>query len=197
MPSAWWAALGFAVLYLGTVALGRKGPLKVLPASLLAVAMWPVTPWVGAAMAACALGDAFLLNKDRYFLHGLAAFLVGHALLIPALLQAAARAPSLFVLAIVVAAFLGVLGFVLPRVSGAIRLAIPVYAAALGAMLVAAAAVSPLALAGAAIFAVSDSLLAVNRFVRPLPGAEIAVSLTYQAALLLLTAAILASPPSA
>jgi uncharacterized membrane protein YhhN len=58
-------------------------------------------------------------------------------------------------------------------------------------MLAAASAVSALAFAAAAIFAVSDSLIAINRFVRPFAGAELAISVTYKGAILLLTWALL------
>jgi uncharacterized membrane protein YhhN len=47
---------------------------------------------------------------------------------------------------------------------------------------------------GADLFAISDSLIAVNRFVRPLPAAEVLVSATYEGALLLITAAVLVPP---
>lgn len=195
MPWAWGGAAAAAAVYLARVALGRKGPLKVVPASLLAVAMWPSSPLAALALAFCALGDALLLDKDRFFLHGLGAFLVAHVLLVPALLSRAAGAPSAGPLAGIALAFVLVLAGVLPRVRGRLRLAIPLYAAALAAMLAAAAAVSPLSLLAAAIFALSDTLLAVNRFVRPLPAADLAVSLTYQSALLLLTGALLRLPP--
>lgn len=194
MPLAWWAAAAAAAVYGTRVALGRKGPLKVVPAILLAVAVWSASPLAAFALAFCALGDAFLLDKDRFFLHGLAAFLVAHLLLVPALLQRTSAAPPGWAFAGIPAAFVIVLAAVLPRVRGRVRLAIPVYAAALAAMLAAAAAVSPIALLAAATFALSDSLLAVNRFVRPLPSADLAVSLTYQSAILLLTFALLTPP---
>ena len=44
----------------------------------------------------------------------------------------------------------------------------------------------PAALAGAVLFVVSDTTLAVNRFVRPLPHGDVAVHLTYHLAQALL-----------
>jgi uncharacterized membrane protein YhhN len=142
-------------------------------------------------MAFCAVGDAFLLDKDRFFLHGLGAFLVAHLLLVPALFARAEAPPATWVLVTIGVAFAGVLAAVLPRVRGSIRMAIPLYALALAGMLAAASAVSALAFAAAAIFAVSDSLIAINRFVRPFAGAELAISVTYKGAILLLTWALL------
>ncbi len=195
MPWLWWAAAGAAAFYLGRVVARKKGPAKVLPATLLAIGAWPLSPLASGALLFYAAGDALLLNKDRFFLHGLAAFLVGHLLLVAALLQLGTRALSMGVLSVVGVLFVGVLAAVLPRVKGAVRVAIPLYAAALGAMVVTAATVSPLAACGAAIFALSDCLLAVNRFVRPLPAGEPAVSLTYQSALLALSGALFLTPP--
>lgn len=186
MSLAWSAAAVAAVGYLGAVAAGRKGWPKVLPALLLAVAAWPAGPLAVAAFGFCALGDALLLDKDRFFLHGLGAFLVGHALFIPVFWARSQGEPPL-VLGIGVGLFaVAVLAVVVPRLAGVLRVAVPVYAAALAGMVVAAGAVSPVAAAGAVTFAVSDGVLAVNRFVRPVPRAETVVMLTYYAAILLL-----------
>jgi uncharacterized membrane protein YhhN len=52
---------------------------------------------------------------------------------------------------------------------------------------------SPLALAGAVLFYGSDSLIAWNRFVRPLAWAPVAIMVTYHAAQALLTLSLLGS----
>ena len=49
----------------------------------------------------------------------------------------------------------------------------------------------PAALVGAALFVVSDTILAVNRFVRPLPHGDVAVHLTYHLAQGLLVLSLL------
>lgn len=69
------------------------------------------------------------------------------------------------------------------------ELEIPVfaYATVIAAMfLVATRTGNPWAIAGATSFVVSDSLLARNRFVRPIPHGHLAVMVTYHAALVLL-----------
>ena len=70
-------AAAIALTSVGLVAAGIRGPvraIKPLPAVLLAV----VHPQLAAVLLCWAAGDAFLLDKDRFFLHGLGAFLFGH-----------------------------------------------------------------------------------------------------------------------
>jgi uncharacterized membrane protein YhhN len=190
MPPLWIAAAVVAVVYLGIVASGRKNVLKVAPALFLAAAALPAGWLAVLAFVACAAGDAFLLAKEKYFLHGLAAFLVGHVLLVAVFTKTAVTAPPLGVSLGMIAVAGAVLWQIFPRLTGILRIAVPIYALALGAMVVAAGAVSPLAMVGAVVFVVSDSVLALNRFLRPLPGAEIAVMSTYYAAILTISAAL-------
>ena len=191
MPLHWNLAAALCLVYLGFVAAGQKNLLKVGPALLLAFAVLPAGFTATAAFVACAAGDAFLLSKDRYFLHGLAAFLLGHLLFVVDFALRAQSQPPLPLAALMVLAAGGVLWRILPSLSGVLRIAVPVYAFALGAMVVWAGAVSSLAMAGAVIFVVSDSVLALNRFARPLQGAEMIVMTTYYAALLTISAALI------
>lgn len=190
MPLLWSIAATVAAGYVALVASGRKHPIKVAPALLLAVAVWPVGALTSAAFVACAAGDGFLLSKERYFLHGLAAFLLGHVLFVADFAMRASGPPPLPLVAVMVVAAGAVLWRIMPTLKGILRVAVPVYALALGAMVAAAGAVSELAMAGAAIFVVSDSVLALNRFARPVPGAEIIVMTTYYAAILAIAAAV-------
>ncbi|MSQ02666.1 MAG: lysoplasmalogenase [Myxococcales bacterium] len=187
---AWGAALVAALAHLTTVFRGGKGPLKVVPALLLALSVAPVSGVAAAAFLACAAGDAFLLEKTRFFLHGLGAFLVGHVLLIAALWQrgtgSAPEAVAVALTAVLLPAAAG-LGW---RTKGVLRVAIPLYVTALGGMALAASTLSPLAVTGAASFLISDGVLAFNRFVRPLAIAEPVVMTTYYGALFLLAAAL-------
>ncbi len=187
----WGAAVVAAVVYLATVFRGGKGPLKVAPALLLAVSAAPVSWVAAAAFLACAAGDALLLDKARFFLHGLGAFLLGHLLLIAALWGRGAGSPPAALVIGLGAVLLPAAAGLAWRTTGAVRVAIPLYVAALGVMVLAASTVSSLALAGATVFLVSDGVLAFNRFVRPLPSAEPVVMTTYYAALFLLAAAFL------
>jgi len=180
----WAAAVVAAAGYLVAVVWGKKGWPKVVPALLLAGYVGASSPLAAAAFACCALGDAFLLVKERFFLHGLAAFLVGHALFIPTFVLRAPGSPPWWLIGAMGVFAAAVLAAVVPRLRGVLRVAVTIYALALAGMVVAAGALSPLAAAGAATFAVSDGALAVNRFVRPFRGAEIVVMLTYYVAIL-------------
>jgi uncharacterized membrane protein YhhN len=129
------------------------------------------------------VGDVFLmLPKDR-FVAGLVSFLVAHLLYIAAFSLGGigfAWAPAI-VYALYAAVLLRIL---LPRV-GALRVPVLVYALVLMAMAWLAAAGHTggwLAAVGAALFVVSDSALAINRFVRPFPSPHTLVLPTYYAA---------------
>ena len=190
MAPIWWCAAAAASGYLVAIAMGRKGWYKVLPALSLAALVAPASPLASAAFVACAAGDALLLDKERYFLHGLAAFLVGHLLFVPALLMQRSGEPPPWLVAVIVVAALAVLAAVVPKLRGKLAIAVPVYALALAAMGIAAGAHGPVAGAGALLFVVSDGLLAINRFARPLPRAELLILATYFSALLTLAAGI-------
>jgi uncharacterized membrane protein YhhN len=188
----WWAALAAGLAYVGVLVTDTPGPvrlLKVLPALLLAVALGPTHPVAAAGMVLSGVGDAFLLDKDRFFLHGLVAFLLGHVLFVGAFLLASGGTPSwpalggLFVFA---AAFLAVLR---PK-KRLLKVAAPVYALVLCAMVAAASTLGPLGVAGGLTFLVSDALLAIRQFRRDFRGASTAVIVTYYASLLTLAAAL-------
>lgn len=175
------------LLYLGVVSRGLTGPvrlLKVVPALALAAGLARPHPALALAFACYALGDYFLLDKGRRFLPGLGAFLVGHLVFVVAV--AAAPSPMLLLPGLAVAA--GMCGALWRGLHGRLRVAVPVYALALVALLVAAEALGPLAVAGAAVFLVSDALLALQRFRGWKLGGDPAVMITYYAALGLLAA---------
>ncbi len=132
-------------------------------------------------------GDVFLmLPKDR-FVAGLVSFLVAHLLYIPAFARGGVGftwAPAI-AYALYAAVLLRIL---LPRV-GALKIPVLVYALALMAMAWIAAEHAAaglpggwLAAIGAALFVVSDSALAINRFVHPFRAAQPLVLSTYFAA---------------
>jgi uncharacterized membrane protein YhhN len=158
-------------------------PLTTLLVIALAVVSLAQAPdyrgWVLAALAFCWVGDvALLFTSSRAFIVGLSSFLIGHVLFIAAFLTDLPAAPlalpgavwlggAAFLLAVALYA-----GALLPR-TGRLRPAVLVYLLALTAMVLAAVlraglGESPLAawaLAGALLFAVSDSVLAYRKFV--------------------------------
>lgn len=187
-------ALAAATTYLCLVAFDVRGPVrlvKVVPALALAWATRHGHPAVPAAFVLSAAGDGFLLDKDRFFLAGLGAFLAAHLAFGAGFLAEATPGPaSAAVLGVGLGVAAPVLARVWPRLHGPKRVAVPVYAVTLVGMAAAAAALGPLGLAGGLLFLVSDALLAVHTFVRPLPGRDLSVLVTYYAALFLLAAAV-------
>jgi uncharacterized membrane protein YhhN len=150
--------------------------------------------WFLAALALSLAGDVLLMLDERRFAAGLAAFLLAHLAYVAGFAAAGIGVVPLLggALAVAVVA-VPVAGRIIMalRVAGQGPLVGPIvaYMAAIAAMVASAAGTrSALAVAGAALFLVSDSLLAWNRFVRPIAWAPVAVMVTYhlaQAALVL------------
>lgn len=195
MPAPWWGAAAAALVYLALVArhvTGLLRALKMLPALLLAAAVAPSSMPGAAALVASAAGDAFLLDKSRFLLHGLAAFLVGHVLFAAAFVGASGAWPSPLVLGALAVLAGTVTALVRPR-SGTLRIAVPVYALGLCGMAATATTLGPVGALGGAAFLVSDAILAVHQFKRPVPGRDLLVASTYYGALLALSAGLLAA----
>lgn len=145
-----------------------------------------------------ALGD-ILLNIPGAFLPGMMAFAIGHGLYVWAFWRW--QSSLCAVLAIPVALYLAFgLQLMLP---GTAELTVPVvgYMSIIGAMLWRAAVVGTasnsrlavrwLPLAGALLFAFSDTLIGINRFAQPLPGSAFPIMLTYWAGQWLIAASAL------
>lgn len=135
---------------------------------------------VGYGLRWSALGDVALALDDRLFLAGLAAFLIAHLWYIVAFIpDAQLQRPRLW-LAAGVAGYGLVLGATLGWATGW-QLPILLYAWVLTGMGITATLRqgSFLVGLGAQCFIVSDSLLACDRFLTPLPLAHLWVMLTY------------------
>lgn len=144
---------------------------------------------VGAGLVASLVGDIFMMPHRKRFTAGLAAFLVAQACYTFAFLSGIrfriAAGPALALLAY------GAVLFVILN-PGLKRMRVPVlfYILAISTMVLAALeryvqAGSPAALAacaGAVLFLISDSVLAVDRFVRPFRAAQGVILSTYFAA---------------
>ncbi len=148
-----------------------------------------------AALAASMVGDVFLMLPGNYFIPGLAAFLVGHLFYTTVFRQSVRWFPSRLavvgtlgygaamyawlwaglhgpVLKVAVAAYVGVIALMTAQ--------------AIGRATVQRDAASAAAAIGACVFMLSDSLIAVNRFVQPLPLASLWVLSTYYLAQILI-----------
>jgi uncharacterized membrane protein YhhN len=156
--------------------------------------------WLLVALAFGLLGDIALLSDTvPRFPAGLAAFFVGHLAYVVAFLAAPGSAfGNLQGLAagLVLAAALSFTREVLPRVNRehGLALAVPVaaYTTVIGAMLFVAFTTGLWLVAlGAAIFVASDSILARDRFVAPLPHGHLMVMVTYHLGQALIVAGLL------
>jgi uncharacterized membrane protein YhhN len=146
--------------------------------------------YVVAALVFCLAGDVFLMLPRDAFVPGLASFLIAHVLfvlafvnhepfrnLVPTTLVGLVAMP--FLIAPVLAA--------VERHHAQLRVPVLLYAAAISAMFfVSGATWSAFAVGGAATFVVSDTILARNRFVRPIRHGQVATMVTYHAALALI-----------
>ena len=161
--------------------------------------------WFVAALAFCLLGDVLLMLPRDLFIPGLVSFLVGHVLFVVGLLQPpsppgsppfAFSTTGLVVASLVAVAYGAVPATVIFRSLardglGGLIAPVAVYLVAILTMAVLAANVGvPAAAVGAALFVVSDTVLALNRFVRPLPHGDVAVHVTYHVAQVLLVVSL-------
>jgi uncharacterized membrane protein YhhN len=191
-----WLALARRIKWLEYLA--KPGAMLVLIAWL-----WLVTGfqgamlWFGLGLVFSLAGDIFLMLPEERFIPGLVAFLLAHVAYIIGFNQIP---PPLTLASLVV-----LLVVALPAVQifrrlrdglarlGKTRLQLPVllYSLVIGLMLVSAllTLVQPdeiwspgpalLAAAGALLFFLSDTLLAWNKFIAPLPGGRTLVHMTY------------------
>ncbi len=164
---------------------------KVLVTSLLVVAavVGPARPqgvrwWFVGALVACLVGDVALLDQVDRFIGGLVAFLIGHVAFGVGGLVIGVTADRLIATLVVLTAVLGMVAPRIVRSSGSLAAAVVAYLVVISAMAVVMALTGRSWLTfGAVMFVASDSVLAWNRFVRPLRWGPLAVMVTYHAAL--------------
>jgi uncharacterized membrane protein YhhN len=136
--------------------------------------------WFAVALALSLAGDVFLMLPRDLFVAGLAAFLLGHVAYVAGF--GPSHAWPWILLVAVVAAAVGtpILRAVLARHERALVGPIVAYMTAISLMVACAIGTAdPVAIGGAALFLLSDSLIAWNRFVRPLAWAPVAIMVTY------------------
>ena len=139
--------------------------------------------WFVAALVLSLAGDVLLMLPSDLLVAGLAAFLVGHLCYLAGFWADGPAATALVVAVVVVAVVVApVAARILGALHGQPKLRIPValYVGVISVMLATAAAVgNPWAAVGAALFVTSDAMIAWNRFVKPFPGAEVGIMMTY------------------
>lgn len=148
-----------------------------------------------AALVASLAGDVFLMLPGNYFIAGLASFLVAHLFYIALFRQGVPWFPSQRALGLT----LGLGGTMYAWVWGGLtdpvlRVAVAAYvsvialmvAQAMGRALVLRDASATAVGVGAGVFMLSDSLIAINRFVQPLPLVSLSVLASYYTAQILI-----------
>jgi sterol desaturase/sphingolipid hydroxylase (fatty acid hydroxylase superfamily)/uncharacterized membrane protein YhhN len=199
-------ALSMACAALGWVDLHRVfKPLAMLVAMAVVFQARPRgMHWLLAALAASLAGDVFLMFPG-YFIPGLVAFLLAHLAYIALFRQGVGWLPSRSALMAVVGVA-GVMYAVLWFGGLPAGLRAPVAAYVVAIALMAAQAIgratvlrdgpSVLVAVGAVSFMLSDTLLAINRFVTPLPMSQVWVLSTYYSAQCLIVAGLLRQRPA-
>jgi uncharacterized membrane protein YhhN len=142
------------------------------------------------ALLLSALGDVFLgLTGEQWFVYGLGAFLIAHVLYITLFVRQWPRPPAAGAARRVVAALLMVFAAamfagLLPRL-GAMKLPVAAYMCALTGMSLTATLADFRAwwiVIGAALFMLSDSLIAVGKFMSPIAYSDYVIWATYYTA---------------
>lgn len=162
--------------------------------------------WFVVALSFCLVGDVLLMLPRNLFIPGLGAFLAGHAFFIVGLLQpdsspsfqpfafssAGLALSSAIVLVVEILPASIILRSILRRGEGALVGPVCLYMGAILTMVVLATNVGrPLAAIGAVCFLASDTLLATDRFVRPIRQGALLVHLTYHVAQVLLVVSLI------
>ncbi len=155
--------------------------------------------WIIAALFFSWMGDVLLVFQEKsqlFFLLGLSSFLVAHIFYIIFFHQLRVREaikPNAFYLLIVVI-YYGVLIWWLGPYLGDMKLPVRIYGIVISFMLMLALhmfslkgkTTGRLLIAGAVLFFISDSILAINKFYKPFEGAGLLIMSSYALAQLLL-----------
>ncbi len=165
-------------------------PATLLALVVVAIAVHPATgagarrEWFVAALVCSLAGDVLLMLPREQFVGGLAAFLVAHVCFAAGFWADGPGLVAFVVASAVVAVVIGSLGArILPAVrqrDHALVAPVAAYMTVIGVMVATAVAVgNPVAAAGAVLFAVSDSMIAWDRFVGEFAAASVLIMVTY------------------
>ena len=149
-------------------------------------------PWVNAALFFSWLGDIFLMGEaEHFFMAGLSAFLVAHICYIIFFYRQRKQRPprpgwqryGIIGMGLYIGLFYF---FLAPHLADMLKAPVFVYACVIATMFVFSWHMGLYCIIGAALFLVSDSLLAVNSFIRPMAAAPFLIMAPYAAAQLLI-----------
>ena len=143
-----------------------------------------------ASLLFCAAADIALeLAAGKYFVAGLGLFLIAHILLIITFSRDFKFQKSKIPVIVLLVVYSKMMAFVLTPFLKEMAIPVYVYMTAITLMGIFAslrAARNDFTLYGAIAFIVSDSVLAINKFMMPVPAADYAVMITYYLALFLI-----------
>ncbi|MEO5592358.1 MAG: lysoplasmalogenase [Chitinophagaceae bacterium] len=161
---------------------------------LSSVKFLPLRYCIAAALFFSWAGDVFLLREAKgagWFIAGLGSFLLAHIMYIIFFLcvrrkQSMPRPWNTYVITGIAFYSVSLFGFLYPYI-GNLKLPVGIYAITIAAMLICAAHAftkntknaARYCITGAALFVVSDSLLALNKFYYSFTGAGVCIMLTY------------------
>lgn len=175
----------------------------IAAATLLGATDGTAGRWLVVALLFGLLGDVALLSDSLpRFKAGVYAFLVGHLAYVVCFAVLGLPRPGwawagLAVLAVALVATRGVVPATHRLGGAAVSAPVAVYSLVIGAMLVTGWFTGlPWVALGATIFVTSDSILSIDRFVRTIPHARLALMVTYQVGQALIVVGVLAAQPS-
>lgn len=193
-----------ALIYIGLI---HKLPfpgdfaIKALPILFLAVASWLLIPGLEGKLLAVGFllssgGDISLsFQGDKFFIIGLGFFLLAHVVYVITFAQNYAFSSSQLPLLLLVGAFAVTMAVVLSPKLGEMRLPVFIYISViLGMGLFAVMWQGPkpvLLLVGAVIFMLSDSMIAVDKFLMPISWSKYFIMATYYAGQFMIFSAFL------
>ena len=172
------AALAFMALLIPLHPYPGSFLIKALPVTALAVVVLRnVRTRQGymlfAGLLLSVVGDVALdLERERYFIIGLGSFLVAHLLYISSFLHSFSFSRARLPFILLILAYGLVIGWFLRDIPGGEFVPVMVYLGAVTVMVISAVCVGPVTpwlIAGAVVFMLSDTVIAINKFMHPIP----------------------------
>jgi alkylglycerol monooxygenase len=178
--------VGFAIVYVANflVSARAKGDTSIKN---------PAAIWLLAALVLSVAGDVWLMFPG-FFVQGLASFLLAHLCYIALFRHAVGWFPSKPVLGLMLVYGAAMLAYLWPHLASGLRLPVALYvlvislmgAQAIGRAIVLQTPSARWVALGCVLFMVSDTILALNKFVAPLPISALWILSTYFSAQILI-----------
>jgi uncharacterized membrane protein YhhN len=190
--------LAFAILFIGLLPFEPypgNFAIKAIPALSLAVLAFIAVSGsrgklLSASLLFCAAADIALeLAAGKYFVIGLGLFLIAHILFIVTFSRDFKAQKSQIPVIILLIVYAKMMAFVMTPSLKEMAIPVYIYLTAITLMAIFAAlraSKNDFTLYGAIAFIVSDSILAINKFMMPVPAADYLIMITYYLSLFLI-----------